>query len=77
MPSRRGMEQALTWLRSKAMDKDSMDGINAEICLNVIADLQRQNKQKGYVINQMKTTLREEVRTRIPEYEYIFGESHA
>ena len=64
MPSRKGMEQAMTWLRSKAMDRDSLDGINAELVLNVIADLQRQNKQKGCVINQMKTTLREETKDR-------------
>ena len=65
MPSRKGMEQAMTWLRSKAEDKNSLDGINAELVLNVIADLQRQNNQKGYVINRMRTTLREEARPMI------------
>lgn len=47
MPSRKGTEQALTWLRSKAAEKDSLDGINAEVCLNVILDLKRQNERLG------------------------------
>ena len=50
MPSQRATEQALNWLRSMAMDRDSMNGINAEICLNVIADLKRQNEEKGSLI---------------------------
>ena len=58
MPSRKGMEQAMTWLQSKAADKDSLDGINAELCLNVIYDLKRQNEKKGYMIHQMR--MREE-----------------
>ena len=54
MPSQRAMEQALNWLRSMAMDRNSMNGINAEICLNVIADLKRQNEEKGFLIAKYK-----------------------
>ena len=60
MPSHKGMEQALIWLRSKAADKDSLDGINAELVLNVIEDLKKQNEKKGYAINQLKTRLSED-----------------
>jgi len=41
MPSRKGLEQATTWLRSKMAEGDTLDAINAEVCLNVIADLQK------------------------------------
>lgn len=54
MPSRKGLEQAITWLNSKMMDYESLDGINAEICLNVILDLQRQNEKKGQIIYSLK-----------------------
>lgn len=54
MPSRKSMEQATTWLKSKAADRNSLDGINAELCLHVIEDLQRQIRSKGWVISQMK-----------------------
>lgn len=54
MPSKKGLEQALTWLRSMAADKNSLDGINAELCLNVIFDLQKQNERKGSIIHTLK-----------------------
>lgn len=47
MPSHKGLEQALTWLRSKAADKNSLDGINAELCINVILDLKAQRDKLG------------------------------
>ena len=72
MPSQKGTEQALTWLRSKAMERDTLDGINAEICLNVISDLQRQNSYKGSIIGRMKTTLREETRQAAEPEEMYF-----
>ena len=54
MPSYKGMEQAMTWLRSKANDRDSLDGINAELVMNVIADLKRQNEDKGMLIARLQ-----------------------
>ena len=56
MPSKRGTEQAITWLRSKAMEP-SLDGINAEVCLNVIRDLQAQNTRKGAIIHNLKQNM--------------------
>ena len=53
MPSKKGMEQALTWLRSMAA-VPGLDGINAELCLNVIRDLQEQNNRKGALIHKLK-----------------------
>lgn len=48
MPSKKGMDQALTWLRSKANDKENvLDSINAELCINVIMALQRQCDKLG------------------------------
>ena len=48
MPSKKGIEQALTWLNSKAADNENtLDRINAELCINVIMDLQRQYDKLG------------------------------
>lgn len=47
MPSHRGTEQAITWLRSKMAEGDTLDAINAEVCLNVINDLKRQRDNLG------------------------------
>lgn len=53
MPSKKGMEQAIVWLRSKAAEP-TLDGINAELCLNVINDLREQNNRKGAIIHRLK-----------------------
>lgn len=60
MPSKKGMDQALTWLRSKACDKENtLDSINAELCINVIMDLRRQcdklGAQFGNLVNKKRT----------------------
>lgn len=47
MPSRKGLEQALIWLKSKMAEKDTFDAINAETTYNVIMDMQRQRKKIG------------------------------
>ena len=52
MPSRKGMEQAMTWLRSKMAEKDSLDAVNAEVCYNVILDLQKKRKVIGALYHQ-------------------------
>lgn len=47
MPSKKAINQSLTWLRSKANDRETLDGINAELCINVIMDLKRQYDRLG------------------------------
>ena len=54
MPSQKGLTQAITWLKSKMLDRDSLDGINAEVCLNVIKDLQQQCETRGQIIHRIK-----------------------
>ncbi len=47
MPSRKGTEQALTWLRSKMAERDTLDAVNAEIAYNVILDLKKKKSAIG------------------------------
>lgn len=47
MPSKRGIDQALIWLKSKTAEYDTMDAINAELCIHVIEDLKRQRDSLG------------------------------
>lgn len=54
MPSYKGTEQALTWLKSKMAEKDTLDAINAEICYNVILDLKQKKNQIGAIYHQTK-----------------------
>lgn len=62
MPSKKGIEQALTWLKSKAAEKNTLDGVNAELCINVIMDLQRQYDRLGAQFGNVKKS-----RADIPE----------
>ena len=55
MPSHKGLEQALTWLQSKMAEKDTLDAINAEVCYNVIQDLQQKRKVIGALYHQAHT----------------------
>lgn len=57
MPSRRSYEQAITWLRSKAADRDSLDGINAQLVLNIIEEYRDKLDVKGAIIGRL--TMRE------------------
>lgn len=57
MPSKKAVEQAMIWLRSIAADKDSLDGINAQVCLNVINGLQFDIAVKGNTIYKLRTRL--------------------
>ena len=54
MPSKKGTEQAMTWLRSKMAEKDTLDAINAEVCYNVIVDLQKKRKAIGALYYQAR-----------------------
>jgi hypothetical protein len=55
MPSRRGLEQALTWLKSKMAEGDTLDAINAELCYNVMMDIQNKRKVIGALYHQSYT----------------------
>ena len=65
-PSRRGMVQAIAWLNSKIAEKDSLDAINAEVCLNVIEDLKNQREKAGILIHRMK--LKEDAQVHILDH---------
>lgn len=52
MPSKKGLEQALTWLNSKMAEKDTLDAVNAEVAYNVIIDLQKKRKIIGTLYHQ-------------------------
>lgn len=52
MPSKKGMEQALTWLKSKMAEKDTLDAVNAEVCYNVILDLKQKKTVLGAIYHQ-------------------------
>ncbi len=54
MASRKTNEQCRTWLRSMAADRDSLDGINAELCLRVIEEQKSQLEKLGIQFNQMR-----------------------
>lgn len=52
MPTHKGLEQAMTWLRSKMAEGDTLDAINAEVCYNVICDLKEKRKVIGALYHQ-------------------------
>ena len=60
MPSKKGIDQALTWLKSKATERNTLDGVNAELCINVIMDLQRQYDQLGAKFNNISSYQRQQ-----------------
>lgn len=60
MPNKKTIDQAMIWLKSIASDKDSLDGINAQTCLNVISHLQNQLNIKGAIICEMRKRLRKD-----------------
>lgn len=55
MPSKKGTEQALTWLKSKMAERDTLDAVNAELCYNIITDLQKKRKVIGALYHQTYT----------------------
>lgn len=69
MPSRKGTEQALTWLRSKMAEKDTLDAINAEICYNVIQDLKDKRQVIGALYHQTHVA-RKKAEEKLDEMEY-------
>ena len=71
MPSRKGLDQALVWLKSKMAERDTLDAINAEVCYNVIMDLKDKRKVIGALYHQAYTSLKkkEEQNERLKELE--------
>jgi len=58
MPSRKGMEQAILWLKNKIAEKDTLDAINAELCYNIIMDLKKRRQVIGALYHQEKAAKR-------------------
>lgn len=76
MPSRKGMEQCITWLKSKMAEKDTLDALNAEVCYNVIMDLKRQKTQLGSVFHNVKTE-KDRAQEELERMKLIFSEGNA
>lgn len=74
MPSKRGIDQALTWLKNKATDKNTLDGVNAELCINVIMDLQRQYDRLGAKFNSISSYQRQKREMAMRENQVCFLE---
>lgn len=74
MPSKKGIEQALTWLKSKSHEKNTLDAVNAELCMNVIMDLQRQYDRLGAQFNNVKNSRYEESPAVMKEEQLSFIE---
>ena len=60
MPSRKGFEQAVTWLKSKIAEKDTFDAINAEVCYNVLMDLKKRRQVIGALYHQERAAKRKQ-----------------
>lgn len=70
MASKKTKEQCLTWLRSMAADRNSLDGINAELCLNLIEEQKQRLDKLGAQFNQIKCE-RDYLKQRASEYEIL------
>lgn len=57
MASRKTNEQCMTWLRSMAADSDSLNGINAELCLNLIQNQKKQLDKLGAIYRNMQMNM--------------------
>ena len=64
MASKRTKEQCITWLKSVAADKNSLDGINAELCLNLIDEQKNRLDKLGMQFHQLQTE-RDKLRDQI------------
>ena len=54
MPTRKGKEQAMIWLRSKAKE-EGLDGINAQLCINVIEEMTQQLADHAKILNRIRS----------------------
>ena len=71
MPSKKGTDQALIWLRSKMEDEDMFESINAEICYNVICDLRKKRREMGVLYGKAKEAL-QKYKTEDPEIDILY-----
>ena len=75
MPSKKGIDQALTWLKNKANDKNTLDAVNAELCINVIMDLQRQYDRLGAQFGNLRSARSSEEPAVMKEEQINFFET--
>ena len=61
MAGRKELDQMMTWLKSIAADEKSLDGINAQRCLDYIKSLRSSLNLKGIIIANQQKTLRNSV----------------
>ena len=71
MASRRTNEQCITWLRSMAADTNSLDGINAQLVLNVIEEKNNRLEKLGAQFKMVEND-----RNRLREVIDIFNNDH-
>ena len=71
MPSKKGQEQAITWLKSKAKSENTLDSINAELCLNVIYDLQRQYDRLGAQFGNLSSHIKKEKESEAEQLSFL------
>ena len=67
MPSRKTTEQCMTWVRSKAADRDSLDGINAQLVLNVLEEQRTKLDKLGAQFKKVKDS-RDRIAQEIDNY---------
>ena len=59
-PGKKSIQQAMAWLESiKLADSDSLDGINADVCINTIDGLRHQLNVSGAIICTLKKAYRD------------------
>lgn len=71
MPSKKGQEQAISWLKNKVKSENTLDSINAELCLNVIYDLQRQYDRLGAQFGHLSSNLKKERDTKEEQLSFL------
>ena len=57
MASKRSIDQVNAWLQNKIAEKDTLDSINAELCLNVIESLKTKLDRLGVQFHQVRSQL--------------------
>jgi hypothetical protein len=69
MPTRKGKKQAMTWLRSKAKE-EGLEGINAQLCINVIEDLSGQLSEYAKILNRIRSSRLRRLEEEKASHEY-------
>lgn len=64
MANRKTNEQCMTWLRSMAADPDSLNGINAELCLSLIQNQKEQLERLWTRYQSMKKAMDQMIKKR-------------